>query len=212
MKVDKQEFAWQFSQASCPGQTRTRAVAWELRSESLHESFSTLMSRSNENKSCMRVDESWEARVCMRAFSTLMSRSNENKSCTRVHDGWEAIVCMRVFSTLMPRSNENKSCTRVHDGWEAIVCMRVFSALMPGWANENLNVDESWLTVKRGKRLVNGRQKLNQLKVDESTWVDLPSSSDFTFVSSWWYHWHHCIHLLLFFVNREGTGRSNDTT
>ena len=34
--------------------------------------FSTLMSWSNENKSCMRVDESRQARVCTRVFSTLM--------------------------------------------------------------------------------------------------------------------------------------------
>ena len=46
--------------------------------------FSTLMPRSNENKSCMRVDESLEARVCMRVFSTFVPRSNENKSCMRV--------------------------------------------------------------------------------------------------------------------------------
>ena len=38
MRVDKREFAWEFHQLSCPGQTRTR-VAWELTSESLHESF-----------------------------------------------------------------------------------------------------------------------------------------------------------------------------
>jgi hypothetical protein len=37
MRVEKREFAWEFSQLSCP-ETRTR-VAWELRSESLHESF-----------------------------------------------------------------------------------------------------------------------------------------------------------------------------
>ena len=29
MRVDKREFVWEFSQLSCPGQTRTR-VAWEL--------------------------------------------------------------------------------------------------------------------------------------------------------------------------------------
>ena len=58
MRVDKRgEFAWEFRQLSCPGQTRTR-VAWELASESLHES--------------------WQARVCMRVSSTLMSWSNEN--------------------------------------------------------------------------------------------------------------------------------------
>jgi hypothetical protein len=50
MRVEKREFAWKFSQLSCPSQTRTRVArelmgvekrefAWELRSESLHESF-----------------------------------------------------------------------------------------------------------------------------------------------------------------------------
>ena len=38
MRVDKRVFTWEFHQLSCPGQTRTR-VAWELTSESLHESF-----------------------------------------------------------------------------------------------------------------------------------------------------------------------------
>ena len=47
-------------------------------------SISTLMSWSNENKSCIRVDESLQVRVCMRVFSTLMSCSNENKSCKKL--------------------------------------------------------------------------------------------------------------------------------
>jgi hypothetical protein len=38
MRVEKREFTWEFSQHSLLDQTRTR-VAWELRSESLHESF-----------------------------------------------------------------------------------------------------------------------------------------------------------------------------
>ena len=50
MRVEKQEFAREFSQLSCPGQTR------------------------------MRVDESREARVCMRVFSTIVSWSNEDES------------------------------------------------------------------------------------------------------------------------------------
>ena len=50
MRVEKWEFVWEFSQLSCPGQTR------------------------------MRVDESWETRVCMRVFSTVMSWSNEDES------------------------------------------------------------------------------------------------------------------------------------
>ena len=34
----------------------------------LHDIFSTLVSRSNENKSCIRVDENWQARVCIVIF------------------------------------------------------------------------------------------------------------------------------------------------
>jgi hypothetical protein len=55
MRVEKREFVWEFSQLSCPGQTRTR-VAWELRSESLHENFlnpHALVKREQE------LHESW---------------------------------------------------------------------------------------------------------------------------------------------------------
>ncbi len=45
MRVDKREFAWEFFQ---------------------------LMPRSNGNKSCMRVDESWQASFYTRVFSTLI--------------------------------------------------------------------------------------------------------------------------------------------
>ena len=53
--------------------------------------FSTLIPRSNENKSWCTW---WELRVCMRVFTALVPRSNENKSwCT----WWELRVCMRGF-------------------------------------------------------------------------------------------------------------------
>jgi hypothetical protein len=131
MRVEKREFTWEFSQLSCPGQTRTR-VAWELTSESLHQSFlnsHALVKREQE------LHESWEARVCIRVFSTLMPWSNENKSWwelrseswhqsflnshalikqeQELHESWEARVYIRVFSTLMSWSNKNKSCMRV---------------------------------------------------------------------------------------------------
>ena len=107
MRVDKREFAWEFHQLSCPGQTRTR-VAWELTSESLHESFINshgLVKREQE------LHESWQARVYMRVSSTLMAWSNENKSCMRVDKrefAWE------FHQLSCPWSNENKSCMRVN--------------------------------------------------------------------------------------------------
>ena len=42
---------------------------------------------SNEKKSCMGIDEGWQARVFIRVFLTLMSWSNQNKSCMRVEKG-----------------------------------------------------------------------------------------------------------------------------
>jgi hypothetical protein len=67
MRVEKREFAWEFTQLSYPSLTRTR-VAWELRSESLHESFlnSHAQVKREQELHEMRVDKSWEARVSMR--------------------------------------------------------------------------------------------------------------------------------------------------
>ena len=70
IRVDKREFAWEFHQLSCPGQTRTR-VASELTSESLHESF------INSHDSCpgqTKTRVAWELtsqRVCMGVSSTV---------------------------------------------------------------------------------------------------------------------------------------------
>ena len=54
MRVDKREFAWEFHQLLCSGQTRTR-VAWELTSESLYESFHQLSCPGQ-----MRTRVAWE--------------------------------------------------------------------------------------------------------------------------------------------------------
>ena len=74
MRVEKREFVWEFSQLSCPGQTRIRDdESWKARV--CIRVFLTIMSWSNE-------DESWELRseVCMRVFSTIMSWSNKDES------------------------------------------------------------------------------------------------------------------------------------
>ena len=74
--------------------------------------FSTLMSWSNENKSCMKVDESWEARVCIIVweFSQLsfMSRSNENKSCMRVDESWLDIIAGMAKTLINSHHNLNQ--------------------------------------------------------------------------------------------------------
>ena len=105
----------------------------------------------------MRVDESWEARVCMRVFSTVMSWSNEDESwwelrSERLYEsflnyhvlvkrGWEL---MRVEKREFVWEFSQLSCPgqtrmRVDESWEAKVCMRVFLTIM-SWSNEG----ESW--------------------------------------------------------------------
>jgi hypothetical protein len=119
MRVEKREFAWEFSQLSS------------------HD-------HANENKlSCMRVNESWEARVRLSVFSTLVPRSNENKSCMGVEKwAWEfhqlkreqeLVVVWELRSESLHESLLNSikaSCMRVDESWEARVCMH---ACMHAW-------------------------------------------------------------------------------
>jgi hypothetical protein len=153
MRVDKREFAWEFSQLLLLDQTRTR-VAWELTSEftwefsqlslldqtrtrvvwvltskSLHESFLNfhcLIKREQE------LHESWQARVC----STFIAWSNANKSCMRVDKrefAWE----FSQLSLLDKREQE------LHESWQVRVYMKVFSTFI-AWSNENKSLHESW--------------------------------------------------------------------
>jgi hypothetical protein len=162
MRVEKREFAWEFSQLSCPGQTRTTRDSWELMRVEKWEfawEFSQLTWPDETRTRVAWKLMSWEARVCMRVFTTHMPRSNENKCCMRVDESWEATVCIKVFSTHMARSNENKCYTRVDENWEARVCMRVFSTHIARW-NENKSCTRvDWILRE------NSHQYLNQLKV-----------------------------------------------
>jgi hypothetical protein len=120
MRVEKREFAWEFSQISCPGQTRTR-VAWEL----------------------VKVDESWEARVCTRVFSTLMPRSNENKSCMTVDKSWLDIIphvaktLIKIWTSSKDTAQSDRvegllhydSCLTTKHSWKAMFNLSSFSLL-----------------------------------------------------------------------------------
>jgi hypothetical protein len=81
MRAEKPEFPWEFSQLSCPGQIKREQKLheswWELRSQSLHESFlnsHALVKREQE------LHESWwELAGYYRARSeTLINSSHQN--------------------------------------------------------------------------------------------------------------------------------------
>jgi hypothetical protein len=129
MRVEKREFAWEFSQLSCPGQTRTR-VAWELASESLHESF---LNSHAPVKWEQELHESWEARVCMRVFSTLVPRSNENKSW------WELVI------GITSQTSKNSSKFEPALIWRE--SMKVGGQMRTGFATLILAWSRLWLTL-----------------------------------------------------------------
>jgi hypothetical protein len=140
IRVEKREFTWEFSQLSCPGQREQKLHEswWELRSESLHESFLNSHALVNENKSCMRVDESWEARVYMRVFSTLMPWS------TRTRVAWEL---MRVEKREFAWEFSKLSCPgqreqELHESWKREFAWEFSQLSCPGQREQELH--ESW--------------------------------------------------------------------
>jgi hypothetical protein len=127
------------------------------------------MPQTNENKSCMRFDESWEARVCIRVFSTLCPGQ------TRTRVAWKLMRVEKrefawVFSTFMLQTNENKSYMKVDECWEARVGMSVEKREFV-WEFSQLSCSTQTRTrVAWAKTLVIFHQHLNQFKVDESAW------------------------------------------
>ncbi len=150
MRVDKREFTWEVSSSFIPWSNGTR-VAWELTSESLHESFLIFHCMIKREQ---KLHESWQREFTWE-FSQL---SLLDQTRTKLHESWQARVYMRVFSTFIAWSNENKSRMRVdkreftwevsqlsfldqteqelHESWQARVYMRVFSTFI-AWSNEN---------------------------------------------------------------------------
>ena len=59
------------------------------------------------------VDESWQASVCMRVFSTLMSWSNENKSCMRVEKRELYKSSLNSYVLVKWEQELHESCMRV---------------------------------------------------------------------------------------------------
>ena len=221
MRVDKREFTWEFRQLSLLDQTRTR-VAWELTRESLHESFINfhcLIKREQE------LHESWQLeRVYMRVSSTFIAWSNENKSCMRVdnreftwefhqlslldqtrtrvawgltreslhesfinfhclikreqelHESWQERVYMRVSSTFIAWSNENKTCMRV-DKREFTWEFRQLSLLdqtrtRVAWGLTSESLHESFINfhclIKREQELHEGWQERVYMRVSST--------------------------------------------
>jgi hypothetical protein len=70
MRVEKREFAWEFSQLSCPGQTRTR-VAWELHESCLHVTACVAKTHQLSSK-CVLAQSWWDFQLSYQVFSVII--------------------------------------------------------------------------------------------------------------------------------------------
>ena len=125
MIVDTQEFVWEFSQPSCPGQTRKK-VAWE---------FSQLSCRGQT-----RTRVVWDLmRVDKRLFALQFFNYHYLVKCKQELHAW-----MRNFSRVLIKQEQE-----LNESWEARSCM--FSQLFyPIWSWEFLTL-MSWLNKNKNK-------------------------------------------------------------
>ena len=101
--------------------TRTR-VAWELTSESLHESFHQLLLLDQTRRRFVWELTSESLQLYMIVWSTFIAGSNENKSCMRVDKrGFTTLHESFInFDCLIKREQQE-----LHESWQARVHMRV---------------------------------------------------------------------------------------
>ena len=118
MRVDKWEFVWEFSQLSCPGQTRTRVV-WELMGVDKREFvwvFSQLscpgQTRTIVAWELMRIDKREFVWEFSQLSCTAQTRTRVTWEFVRV-DEWEFVWEFSQLSCPGQWSNENKDCIRV---------------------------------------------------------------------------------------------------
>jgi hypothetical protein len=155
--------------------------------------FSTLMPRSNENKSCMRVKKrefvweflnshalvsprtrvAWELRSkslheLMRVKKQEFAWEFSQLSCpgqTRTRVAWE-LRSESLHESFLNSHAPVKREQELHESWEARVCMRVFSTLMP-WSVREQELHESW-EARVCMRVVELRSE-SCMRVDESS-------------------------------------------
>ena len=88
----------------------------------------------------IRVDESWQERVCMRVFSTLISWWNENKSCMRVDESWEARVCVSLLNSHVRVKREKE----LHESWWELRSDSFYESLLNSFKCCGQRVDWGW--------------------------------------------------------------------
>jgi hypothetical protein len=158
---------------------------WELRSESLHESF--LNSHAPVKREQELHESCWESRVCTRVFSTLIRWSDENKSCMRVVEkrefaressqlsyagqtrtrvAWELRSESLHESFLNSHGRLVKREQELHESWWELRSESLHESFLNSRAlvKREQELHESWWEL----RSENSHQNLNQFKVDES--------------------------------------------
>ena len=138
-------------------------VAWVLmrvdERESLYESFFNSHAMVKRDRSCMRVDESLQAKFCERVLlnsCALVKREQE------LQESWQARVFMRVFSILICPS---QSYQELHESWSELTNESLYESFL-----------NFYVLVKREKE--HPRVRASQLRgMTYLPWWDLTSKS-----------------------------------
>jgi hypothetical protein len=98
----------------------------------------------------MKLDESWEARVCVRLFSTFMPRSNENKSCMRVDESWWELRSESLDESFLNSHASVQREEELHKSWWELRSESLHESFFNSRApvkREQFKLHESWLVI-----------------------------------------------------------------
>jgi hypothetical protein len=90
---------------------------WTSRESSLGLIEESCINEVHAGLTRVRVDKSWQARVCMRVFSTLIPWSNVNKSCVRVDWVAKILINSHFLSSTFSSTLKFWTFTRLHESW-----------------------------------------------------------------------------------------------
>jgi hypothetical protein len=164
MRVEKREFAREFSQLSCRGQTRTR-VAWELRSESLHESF---LNSHGLVKQEQELHESWWELRSESLHESFLNYHAPVKQEQELHESWWELRSESLHESFLNYHAPVKQEQELHESWwelrsESLHESFLNSRVPVKWEQK---LHESWLDVTltgRFGKIVFKQQKLSEV-------------------------------------------------
>ena len=157
MRVDKREFTWEFSDLSLLDQTRSR-VAWELTSESLHESFLNFHCLIKQEQ---ELHESWQVILFFWSQKAISQRRNLDR--LRIFNSifrnkresflWQKSKLLWGFGVRSPRQQLLITCRQQARNFSRIVLL--------GWRSQTTHIRKTRFDINHIMKTNNFVTKFN---------------------------------------------------